>query len=386
MTQSVMRALLTMVHRRAAECAGQAGVAAKAPRRRAAGVHPCLAIVGSLVCAVAVFGTANLGAVPAGAAMARAHAPAMARLHAAAMTGSHPLAKAGPTAGSMYTRSGLPWASGAYLPADTPAAAAAFGAWRKRPLDIAEVWSYQSTWASITDPAWLYQRWTGAPYSMVFSVAMLPVNVPGVSIQACAGGTYNAYWRRFGQVISSYGLGSSIIRLGWEFNGNWYPWAATNPGEWVQCWRQAVTSAWSTAPRLRWDWNVNRGISSALADPAQAYPGNRYVSMIGIDSYDWWPAVSAGGWYQQLDGTQGLNYWLAFAKAHGKRLSVPEWGSIRYGETAGGDDPRYVEDMRAFFAANARYVAFETIFQGAVGNYESGHSMPAAARAYKAAF
>ncbi len=381
-----MRALLTMVHRRAAECAGQAGVAAKAPRRRAAGVHPCLAIVGSLVCAVAVFGTANLGAVPAGAAMARAHAPAMARLHAAAMTGAHPLAKAGPTAGSMYTRSGLPWASGAYLPADTPAAAAAFGAWRKRPLDIAEVWSYQSTWASIIDPAWLYQRWTGAPYTMVFSVAMLPVNVPGVSIQACSAGTYNAYWRRFGQVIRSYGLGSSIIRLGWEFNGNWYPWAATNPEEWTQCWRQAVTSAWSTAPRLRWDWNVNRGISSALADPARAYPGNRYVSMIGIDSYVWWPAVSAGGWYQQLDGTQGLNYWLAFAKAHGKRLSVPEWGSIRYGETAGGDDPRYVEDMRAFFAANARYVAFETIFQGAVGNYESGHSMPAAARAYKAAF
>jgi Glycosyl hydrolase family 26 len=382
-----MRALVTVVNPRAAGGAGQAGPAAKAPRRSAAGgVHPCFALVGSLVCAVAVFGTASFSAVPAGAAMARAHAPAVARAHAAVVAHAHAAAGTDTTAAPRRTRSGLPWASGAYLPADTPAAAAAFGAWRRRPLDIAEVWSYQSSWASITDPTWLYQRWTGSPYTMVFSVALLPVGVPGVSIQDCAGGAYNAYWRRFGQVISAYGLGSSIIRLGWEFNGNWYPWAATNPTEWVQCWRQTVTSAWSTAPRLRWDWNVNRGISSALADPTQAYPGNQYVSMIGIDSYDWWPAVSDGGWYQQLDGTQGLNYWLAFAKAHGKKLSVPEWGSIRYGEAAGGDDPQYVEDMRAFFAANARQVAFETIFQGPVGNYEAGHAMPAAAHAYRAAF
>ena len=126
---------------------------------------------------------------------------------------------------------------------------------------------------------------------------MLPTDVPGASIRACAKGTYNAHWRQFGQMISSYGLGSSIIRLGWEFNGNWYPWAATDPTAWAECWRQAVTSAWSTAPRLRWDWNVNRGVSSALADPTRAYPGNRYVSMIGIDSYDsgrLWSAPEAG--------------------------------------------------------------------------------------------
>ena len=49
--------------------------------------------------------------------------------------------------------------------------------------------------------------------------------------------------------------------------------------------------------------------------------------MIGIDSYDWWPSVASGGWHQQLNGKQGLNYWLAFAKAHGKKLSVPEWGT-----------------------------------------------------------
>jgi beta-mannanase len=349
--------------------------------RSAARSHPRRAAAVSMVCAVAGFGATNLSAVHADAAMTRPHAAA------AVMTRTHVTARADATAAASRTRSGLAWASGAYLPSGTPAAARAFGTWRKHRLDVVEVWLNQSTWASITDPAWLYRRWQGSPYIMAFSVAMVPTHVRGVSVRACAEGAYNAHWRRFGQVIRSYGLGSSIIRLGWEFNGKWERWAATDPTVWAHCWRQAVTSAWSTAPRLRWDWNVNRGSSSALADPARAYPGNRYVSMIGVDSYDWWPAVRrAGGWYQQLDGTQGLNYWLAFAKAHGKKLSVPEWGSIRSGRSSGGDDPRYIRNMRAFFAANARYVAFETIFQGPIGNYRDGYTMPEAAHAYKTGF
>ena len=280
----------------------------------------------------------------------------------------------------------LPWASGAYLPTDDQPAAAAFGAWRNRPLDVAEVWTNRSTWADITDPAWLYPRWRGSPYTLVVTVAMLP-DAGGASIQACAAGAYNAQWRQFGQTISSYGLGSSIIRLGWEFNGKWYSWAATNPTAWAECWRQAVTAARSTAPQLRWDWNVNRGVSSALADPTLAYPGNAYVSMIGIDSYDQWPPVTtAGGWQKQLNGKQGLSYWLAFAKAHGKKLSVPEWGNLRSGTSTGGDDPQYIQDMRAFFAANAPYIAFESIFQGAAGTYNAGQIMPRAARAYQAGF
>ena len=281
----------------------------------------------------------------------------------------------------------LPWASGVYLPNATPASVAAFGTWRGAPVDVATVWSNRATWDDITNPAWLYQLWQASPYTLVVTVALLPTEVPGVSLQACANGAYNAHWRQFGQVIRSYGLGSSIIRLGWEFNGKWYTWAATNPTAWAACWRQAVTSAWSTAPGLRWDWNVNRGVSSALADPTLAYPGDKYVSMVGIDSYDQWPpATNAAGWQKQVNVKQGLNYWLGFAKAHGKKLSVPEWGNIRYGRSSGGDNPQYVRYMRAFFAANARYIAYETLFQGTLATYAAGHNMPNAARAYQAGF
>src|ERR1700691_509243 len=172
--------------------------------------------------------------------------------------------------GGSTNRSGLPWASGVYPTDATPAGAAAFAAWRGRQLDVVDAWSARATWADIDDPVWLYQLWSGQPYIVAFGVAMLPEDVPGVSLQACADGSYDAYWHEFGKVISSYGLGASIIRLGWEFNGNWYVWQASDPATWARCWQQIVTSARTTAPKLQWDWNVNRGVSVGLANPALA--------------------------------------------------------------------------------------------------------------------
>jgi Glycosyl hydrolase family 26 len=296
-------------------------------------------------------------------------------------------------ASASTTSSALGWRSGAWLQNDNPSVAAAFGAWRGHPLNVVDDWSNRATWQDIVNPTWLYQKWAGSPYTMSFGVAMLPSSVPGVSLEACAAGSYNSYWKQFGSVISSYGLGNSIIRLGWEFNGNWYPWTATNPTTWVKCWQQIVTAARSTAPNLQWNWNVNRGVSAGLADPTQAYPGNAYVDMIGVDSYDWWPAATtASGWNQQLNQPQGLNYWLSFAEAHGKKLAVPEWGSVSTSNSsgAGGDDPAYVGDMKSFFTTNASNLAYEANLQGIPsstgGSYWPATTMTKTAAAYQAAF
>ena len=291
-------------------------------------------------------------------------------------------------------RSGLAWASGVYLPNATPASIDAFGAWRGTPVDVATVWPSRASWNDIVNPAWLYQRWQGPPVTVAFTEPMLPEGVAGVTIQACAAGSYNSYWRQFGTNISVYGLGNSIVRLGWEFNGNWYIWAATNPAAWVQCWQQIVTSARATAPGLQWDWNVNRGASAGLADPTLAYPGDAYVNSVGVDTYDMWPAATtASGWNSQLNGTQGLMYWLNFAKAHGKQFAVPEWGNILPGTTApgsnaGGDDPAYVNDMIGFFQAHSAILSWESNFQGPStgGVYGSGSQVPGSSVAYQADF
>src|SRR6201996_1002792 len=303
-----------------------------------------------------------------------------------------PAAAAAPAANA----SGLPWASGVYPPGATPASVDAFGTWRGHPVDVVTAWGNRATWSDITTPAFLYKQWQGTAKTMAFGVAMLPENVPGVSLQACANGDYNTYWRQFGANLTSYGLGSSIIRLGWEFNGNWYTWQATNPLTWAACWRQIVTSARTTAPGLQWDWNVNRGVSAGLADPTQAYPGDAYVTTIGVDSYDMWPgATTAANWNTQLNGPQGLNYWLAFAQAHGKKLAVPEWGNVTTGSSPGGDNPAYVNDMLGFFKTNAPSMAYESVFQsntvgghyGTNGSYGGTNTpVPNAAATYKTDF
>jgi hypothetical protein len=358
-----------MVFQGTSKSTGHGQVTARAADRQPAGRRRAR-LAASAVTAVAA-GTMALSIGFAGAASASTHT-----------------AGTGHVAG---THSGLPWASGAYPSPASPAGAGAFAAWRGHPLDVVEAWSDRATWSDIISPTWLYKEWQGSAYTMAFGVAMLPEGVPGVSLQACASGTYNSRWRQFGSVISSYGLGKSIIRLGWEFNGDWYAWQATQPAVWAKCWQQVVTSARSTAPGLQWDWDVNRGVSAGLADPTQAYPGNAYVDAVGIDSYDSWPAATtSAGWQTQLNGTQGLNYWLAFAKAHGKHLSVPEWGNVGASRSsAGGDDPAYVQDMKGFFAANAASISFEASFQASSstgGGYGTGTTVPNSAAAYRAGF
>ncbi len=271
-----------------------------------------------------------------------------------------------PTSGPVPIRSGLPWASGVYVPGSQRAKHEAFGAWRGRPLDVVVDWSARSSWNDVVSPGWLYDAWKGTPYVKVLGVAPFPENV-GASLATCRTGAYNGYWKQFATNIKAAGLDDeTIVRLGWEFNGNWYKWSAHNPADFAECWRQVVTSAESVAPALRWDWNVNRGPGQSVSDPRLAYPGDAYVDIVGVDSYDGWPgATSEATWQEHYAGAYGLKFWLDFAKAHGKRLSVPEWGV--YPGTAwaghnGGDNPFYIAKMNEFFRTNAAHIAYEAYF------------------------
>lgn len=282
------------------------------------------------------------------------------------------------------------WNSGVYLPADTQAAYNAFGTWRGTPVSYATVFAPRSVWSDIVSPTWLYNIWESWPGTVVFTEAMIPSSVPGVTMANLAAGDYNSEWVQFGTNIVAAGLGDSIIRLGWEFNGNWYPWAATDPVQFNQAWIQIVNSVRQTAPDLKWCWNVNRGVSSGLSDPTLAYPGDAYVDIVGVDSYDWYPpATSAANWNTQLNGTQGLLYWLLFAKSHSKRFSVPEWGNVNQGNpNDGADNPAYVNDMAAFFLAHNVILEWESNFQGPStgGVYQGATTVPLSAAAYQAAF
>jgi hypothetical protein len=285
-------------------------------------------------------------------------------------------------------RSGLPWASGVFIPGDNASSIGRFGSWRGAKADVVVTWPARGSWNDITSPTWLYDTWKSSPQTLVLGVPVFPENA-GASMGACAGGAYDAQWRKFGTTIKSSGISArTIVRLGWEFNGDWYAWSAKNPAQFAACWRRVQAAAESTAPALRWDWNVNRGTSPLGIDARKAYPGDAYVDIVGVDSYDGWPGVkTAADWNEHLNGAYGLKFWANFARAHGKKLSIPEWGV--YPGTAwaghnGGDNPYYVAKMFGFFRQHAKELAYEAYFNESASYYAGALAMnPKAAAEYR---
>jgi hypothetical protein len=340
---------------------------------------------------------ATAAATTAAAATSKAAATTAAKTTTAAATTTKSApssSSAKPASGSTSdingNRSGLSWASGVFNTGDGAGSAAAFGDWRGRKVDVVVDWAARSSWDDVVNPDWLYAKWKGTPYLTSLGIAPIPENA-GATLGACASGSYNDKWREFARNIKAAGMDDSIIRLGWEFNGDWYVWSANNPGQFAECWRQIVGTVEGIAPGLRWDWSVNRGRGQSVANPAQAYPGDSYVDIVGVDSYDQWPgATSASGWSEQYAGAYGLKHWLNFARDHGKKLSVPEWGvypGTANGGNNGGDNPYYISKMFGFFREAGGTLAYESYFNESAGYYAgaifSPNQNPKAAAEYK---
>jgi hypothetical protein len=219
-------------------------------------------------------------------------------------------------------------------------------------------------WASIERPAWLASRWRGAPQRVVYSVPLLPRS--GGSLAQGATGAYDGHFAAMARTLVAHGQGHASLRLGWEFNGDWFPWAAgRNPAAFVAYWRRVVTAIRGVpgaAFTIDWAPNLGRG---AIA-PDRVYPGDAYVDVIGLDAYDqdWSPAFRdpIARWRSLMDQPYGLAWHRDFAAAHGKPMSFPEWGMIdRYDGHGGGDDPYYVRQMHDWIAANR--VAYHCYFE-----------------------
>jgi hypothetical protein len=299
-----------------------------------------------------------------------------------AQTGAGATSAGGTTAGAGLSdpsvlpelRSGLRWRSGVYLPGSSRSRVQSFGTWRGRQVDVVIDWPNRATWNDVVNPGWLYNLWENTPYTKVFGVAMLPEQDASATMQRCAAGEYDGRWREFGRVIAARGFErQTIVRLGWEFNGDWYKWAAWDPTAFVNCWRHVVTAVRTQAPRLRFDWTVNRGEGRAVADARRAYPGDAYVDVVGVDSYDAWPgATTESTWQEHYSGPYGLKFWADFATAHHRPLSVPEWGvfpGTTFRGHNGGDNAFYVTKMTEFFRDNAGRLAYEAYFDESAGYY-----------------
>nr|MDT0667036.1 glycosyl hydrolase [Micromonospora sp. DSM 115978] len=125
--------------------------------------------------------------------------------------------------------------------------------------------------------------------------------------------------------------------------------------------------------------------SSTPVGAFELYPGDEYVDVIGIDSYDHYPpSPTIESFVRQCNGPEGLCRVIAFARSRNKLFSVPEWGVVGIQGTragaagqAGGDNPVYIREMHRIFTANADILAYEAYFNDdSPGNVHSSLNHP----------
>jgi Big-like domain-containing protein/glycosyl hydrolase family 26 len=250
-------------------------------------------------------------------------------------------------------------------------------------LDFVDASQSWTTIASGSD--WLLDPWASwvrakAGRRLVISVPMLNQASSGRLADGAAG-AFDSYFRTLAQEIADKGLGDAVIRLGWEANGDWYPWkASTDPTAWKAFFRRivgvmrAVQPKVSGQPRQAFEFllTYNRGTSGTAIKFATIYPGDDVVGLLGLDVYDykWLDTTSTPEvrWSDALNQEMGLADFKAFAASHGKPMSIPEWGLAQKGwdDNGGvGDNPYFVDRMADWFAANAATLRYQSYFDHA---------------------
>ncbi len=268
-----------------------------------------------------------------------------------------------------------------------PTTAAKFEKWLGRKSDFnVDFFSYTEYTGS--DPlagsaSWDVGVWAGAnrpDRNMLFSIPLSTLQDP--SLKNVAKGLYDAQYQQVAKSIAAH-YPNAVIRIGWEFNGNWYPWAAKGKGgDYINAFRRVSKIFTSVSPAFTIDWCP--GIGSLEFPAEHAYPGDDVVDVIGLDAYDNWnynPTMTdpVQRWNYFRNQDHGLAWHKQFAAQHGKPMSYPEW-AINY------DDSYFMQQMYSWITTNrVIYVSYWSSNSGFAGNLMSPQ-YPAASTMYKSLF
>jgi beta-mannanase len=167
-----------------------------------------------------------------------------------------------------------------------------------------------------------------------------------------------------GATLVATGHANTMIRIMWEMNGNWLPWGvqALSAAQYIAIY-QAAEHAFAAVPgnHFQYIWNINAGSAEPGRTEFDTYPGNAYVSNIGIDFYDY-------------DDDSAIPPILAFAAAHGKPVSFDEWG------LNGTDDPAYINYVASIVKNLGNNVTLQAYFSDGSSNIEQFPKSEAAYR------
>ena len=250
-----------------------------------------------------------------------------------------------------------------------------------------------SNWPNlVSETNWALGCWQGAVDNVDVSLPMVVAQHDASALNEVAAGQFNAYFVQVAQSLVSHGFPNAYVRIGWEFNGNWFPWsAAPSPAVWAQGYRQVVT-AMRSVPGQHFQFVWNPSLYEAQVSPARAYPGDDVVDVVATDAYNQsWDAgytVAAQMWDSVDNDAWGVAQVVSFAKRHGKPVAFPEWGTgVRPDGHGGGDDPLFITKMAKVMGSTN--VAFHSYWDYQASDYNaqlSNGQYPATLAAFMAAY
>jgi len=293
---------------------------------------------------------------------------------------------------------------GAYAGAANPSGIAAFDAATATSSQIASEYLPSNTgWSGMDGSggslSWMTNPWLGKGYTISLGVPIIPTDSSGTAVGSLATGAtgaYNSYFVTLAQTLVAGGQANDYLRLGWEFDGNWYPsWDAQTPAleaDYAAYFDQIVTAMRSVAgEKFQFVWNPDAAaFTQSGYNVALAYPGNAYVNDIGLDAYDesWLnPLTATNAWNETT--LPALTAARVFAAAQGKPLAICEWGIAFLSDGHGlGDDPLYINNFAAWMKNTSNNVAYESYFNydGTSDSILTGPSTPNSLAAFKADF
>lgn len=239
---------------------------------------------------------------------------------------------------------------------------------------------------------WALGCWQGKNYHLSQSVPMLMGNGSGTTLREGATGAYDQHFVALGKLLVAKGYPDAYLRIGWEFNGGWYPWAAAQDPESFKAYFRRIVQAFRSVPGQRFKivWNPAQGQQQIAPD--KVYPGDDVVDIIGLDLYNQsWATNSTDPevrWKAVASQPYGLDWLKDFATRHGKPMALPEWGTGTRPDGHGfGDDPTFINNVAAFIRANN--VAYHTYWDYNAGDFNgeiSSGRQPLSAAAFKKDF
>jgi mannan endo-1,4-beta-mannosidase len=225
--------------------------------------------------------------------------------------------------------------------------------------------SYYSAWQ---EP---FQAGFAATAARHGAVPLVQINPEHVSLAEIAAGRYDDYLSQYAAAVRSYRR-QVIISFGHEMNGYWYSWGHrhTSPAVFVAAWRHIV-SLFRTrgTSNVTWMWNINiiNKKHNNIPDPAAWWPGQGFVTWVGIDGY-----------YHQANWQFASLFGPTIAAA--RKLTRDPILIAETGAASNADQPAKITDL---FAGVRAYDLLGFLWFNSVGTRDWRVDSPAAVAAFR---